>query len=146
MSPELLDPDQFGSKIGRPTEESDCYALGMTIFEVLSGQVPFQDYSYFAVMRKVLEGERPGRPEGGEGVWFTDDLWEMLGLCWSHQPGDRPTIEDVLECLEQGFTTWQPLPPDLGNGIEAGANDNTVTFCVFSYFILNITLTINHPL
>ena len=31
MSPELLDPDQFESSDGRPTKESDCYALGMVI-------------------------------------------------------------------------------------------------------------------
>ena len=33
MSPELLDPSRFGSN-GRPTPESDCYALGMVIYEV----------------------------------------------------------------------------------------------------------------
>jgi len=33
MSPELLDPERFGSS-GRPTCESDCYALGMVIYEV----------------------------------------------------------------------------------------------------------------
>jgi len=33
MSPELLDPPRFGSN-GRPTRESDCYALGMVIYEV----------------------------------------------------------------------------------------------------------------
>ena len=33
MSPELLDPDGFDSD-GRPTRESDRYALGMVIYEV----------------------------------------------------------------------------------------------------------------
>jgi len=33
MSPELLDPTRFGSN-GRPTRESDCYALGMMVYEV----------------------------------------------------------------------------------------------------------------
>ena len=33
MSPELLDPPRFGSS-GRLTRESDCYALGMVIYEV----------------------------------------------------------------------------------------------------------------
>jgi len=33
MAPELLDPPRFGSD-GRPTRESDCYALGMVIYEV----------------------------------------------------------------------------------------------------------------
>ncbi|KAF9647235.1 kinase-like protein, partial [Thelephora ganbajun] len=33
MSPELLDPQCFDSN-GRPTHESDCYALGMVVYEV----------------------------------------------------------------------------------------------------------------
>ena len=33
MSPELLDPTHFGSD-GLPSRASDCYALGMVIYEV----------------------------------------------------------------------------------------------------------------
>jgi len=37
MSPELLDPERLGmpeSEDNRPTRQSDCYALGMVIYEV----------------------------------------------------------------------------------------------------------------
>jgi len=37
MSPELLDPERFEmpqSEGNRPTRQSDCYALGMVIYEV----------------------------------------------------------------------------------------------------------------
>ena len=37
MSPELLDPERFGipeTEDDRPTRQSDCYALGMVIYEV----------------------------------------------------------------------------------------------------------------
>jgi serine/threonine protein kinase len=37
MSPELLDPERFGIpqlEGDRPTRQSDCYALGMVIYEV----------------------------------------------------------------------------------------------------------------
>ena len=37
MSPELMDPERFGipgSEDNRPTRQSDCYALGMVIYEV----------------------------------------------------------------------------------------------------------------
>lgn len=34
MSPELLDPERFGKSDDRPTKQSDCYALGMVVYEV----------------------------------------------------------------------------------------------------------------
>ena len=125
MSPELLDPDRFGLGDGRPTGNSDCYALGMVILEVLSGKAPFSYYNGVIVIRKITEGERPGRPQGAEEVWFTDDLWGMLEQCWSPQPERRPTIEAVLQCLKQGSTAWQPLPPDSDGDAQSDSDDQS---------------------
>ena len=120
MSPELLDPGQLGLKDSQPTRESDCYALGMVIYEVLSGQVPFAPCNVgFIVSRKIVEGERPERPSGLRGTWFTDDLWALLERCWSAQPQNRPTTEVVLEHLEQASGAWQPLPPNARDAVEA---------------------------
>jgi len=116
MGPELLDPDRFSLGEGRPTRYSDCYALGMVTLEVLSGKPPFSGYSNFVAMRKIVEGERPARPQGEEEVWFTDDLWEMLGQCWSSQPERRPTIDTVLQFFKQGSMAWEPLPPRPSSG------------------------------
>ena len=124
MSPELLDPDQFGHGDGQVTKESDCYALGMVILEVLSGEPPFPNCHEIAVMGKVIKGERPGRPQGKEEVWFTDDLWEILRQCWLPQPERRPTIKAVLQCLERGSTAWQPLPPDSDDHTQSDSHDD----------------------
>ena len=64
MGPELLLPEKFDLKHSRPTKLSDCYAFGMVIYEVLSGEVPFRHYGRYVVVAKVLEGERPERPRG----------------------------------------------------------------------------------
>jgi serine/threonine protein kinase len=118
MSPELLDPDQFGFKDSRPTKESDSYALGMVILEVLSGQAPFKRFKDVIVMRMLMEGKRPERPNGPEGAWFTDDLWRMLNLCWEPQRAKRPSIEAVLVFLGQVSETWEPPSIQAGEDVE----------------------------
>ena len=109
MSPELLDSEMFGGD-GRPTKSSDCYALGMTVYEVLTGKMPFSEYkSQYAAVRRVLEGKRPERPQEVVGEWFTDDVWSILGRCWEAEPNDRPSIKDVLQHLDEAKISWTPL-------------------------------------
>ena len=96
MSPELLHPEKFGFKDTKRTKESDCYALGMVILEVLTGQSPFAGHSEIDVMQKVTSGKSPERPKE---QWFTNDLWKTLKQCWSSRPKRRPTVGAVLECL-----------------------------------------------
>ena len=132
MSPELLDPEPFGLNDSCPTKESDCYALGMVIYEVLSGQMPFYQWKGLVVIRKVVSGERPGRPQGTRAVWFTDDLWAMLELCWKSQPRDRPSLTALLRCLEdvtQSLRSLRPTPiVDENMGINShDPSDPTVT-------------------
>jgi len=118
MSPELIDPEAFGLKESRPTKESDCYALGTTIYEVLSGRSPFAPCSVVAVISKVLGGERPDRPQGEEGKLFTDALWRVVELCWKPRPRDRISARDVLLGLEG---TPSPLgwSPDANRDVGA---------------------------
>jgi serine/threonine protein kinase len=124
MSPELLHPEHFGLNDGQPpTKESDCYALGMVIYEVLSGEVPFAQIKEVIVMWKVICGERPRRPGGVEGRWFTDDLWDMLGLCWEAQTKSRPSIEAVLEYLRHISRTYKASPLQKDEGVESDESE-----------------------
>jgi len=104
MGPELIAPQRFGFKNSRPTKSSDCYALGMVIYETISGHLPFHEHTDLEVFVKVLDGERPPRE-----LRFTDSLWRVLELCRKPHPNDRPSIEEILQCLE----TEPPSPgPD----------------------------------
>ena len=121
MSPELIYPESCGLKGIRPTKESDRYALGMVIYKVLSGQTPFAPWRPPIVIQKVLNCERPGRPRGEGGALFTDDIWEMLELCWKHRPDQRASTKAVLQCLE-GISSLQWSPPDMDEVVEADAD------------------------
>ena len=115
MSPELLDPGDFDLKTVRPTKSSDCYALGMVIYEVLSGQTPFASSGTPVVILKVLSRQRPERPKGKRGELFTDDIWGLLNDCWKHNPTDRPGVKAVLQYLEG--TPPLPQPPSSVGGV-----------------------------
>jgi serine/threonine protein kinase len=109
MSPELLGG-------GYLTKEADCYALGMVIYEVLTGQVPFAAPPSFQLFTAILKGKRPIRPQGDEGRFFTDEIWEVLEHCWKRKPGSRLSAEGVLMCLE-----GNPSPLRLLGSLKASA-------------------------
>lgn len=120
LSPERLHPEHFGLTESHPTEESDCYELGMVIYEVLSGMVPYAELNDTAVLMVVLNGERPKKPEGEEGAWFTVGLWKMLEDCWKPKPSDRPNLGAVLQCLQE-VTPPSRVPGDGGNPVPSQA-------------------------
>ena len=55
-SAERIVPQEFGLKDGRPTKSSDCYSLGMVIYETISGNIPFHKNRDITVFVKVLKG------------------------------------------------------------------------------------------
>ena len=118
MSPELIDPDRFGFKESHRTKPSDCYALGMVIYEIISGHLPFHEFADLSVLVKVLNDEHPPRRVG-----FTDNVWKVLEQCWKPQPDARPSIEDVLRCLEM---------EESGSGLDS-SDDSCKVFFVSSH-------------
>ena len=119
MSPERIAPQQFGFKSSRPTVASDCYALGMVVYEIISGNLPFHKDIDITVSMKVVGGEHPSR-----GVRFTESLWRMLEMCWEPQPNNRPSIEGVLQCLEVVSSLLEPPSPGVGDEVGEGDEDN----------------------
>lgn len=94
-SPERLNPAKSDFRHGF-TKESDCYVLGMTICDVLSGHVPFYQLSEGYVMVEIMEGKRPERLK----AWFTDEVWGVLERCWKHKPSEQIDVKSVLSFLE----------------------------------------------
>ena len=100
----------------------------MVIYEVLGGQAPFARDSFLAVASKVLMGKRPERPQGAEGALFTDNIWQMLELCWKPQPRDRINAQGVLLVLIGNPCLPGPSPHASGDGEMDGYNRSDGTF------------------
>ena len=127
MSPELIIPQRYGVEGNRPTKMSDCYALGMVIYEVgvsvgdfklqvlkcaqvLCGYVPYHDMPRgLAIMTAISEGVRPEKPENAMDLGFTEALWETVEKCWAGDRSARPDVKEILSCL-----SGTPLPRRAG--------------------------------
>lgn len=109
MGPELFYPNDFGLPRFQLTKESDCYAFGMVVYEVLSGKVPFGDLKQpWQIPMAVHKGARPSMPDGTfPGM---TELWNIAQECWSPKPWDRPTFLTVVEKLDT-FATMEGVTP-----------------------------------
>lgn len=99
MAPELLLPTKFGLEKGAPSKEADIYALGMTTYQVLTGERPFLPRRKTVIIHAVISGERPAKPENAVGIGMTEVVWDLLRECWSEDRTTRPNILDILRRL-----------------------------------------------
>ncbi|KAG9082156.1 GTP-binding protein Rho1, partial [Ceratobasidium sp. 370] len=88
---------------------ADIYALGMTIYETVTGSVPFADKSDMAVPVEVLMHRRfPSRNDDLILVRGDKDLlWQLMTRCWNHKSSSRPKaakIEDQLALFMKSTT------------------------------------------
>jgi hypothetical protein len=93
-------------KSSRPTESSDCYALGMVVYETISGNLPFHEDTDLTVFVKVLEGERPLRGAGfrKRSVEDVGTVLEVSTVRPSDHRGCSPLFGDVLKFVRATFS------------------------------------------
>ena len=110
----FLPPEAFplnpsdGIQCGHPY---DVYGFGGTLLQIISFEWPFSDLQVNAdfeqrVKERLRQGDFENRFEpGGElqdQIFPEDrDLYEIVKLCWTFDPEKRPTMETILELIDE---------------------------------------------
>ncbi|CAB5302771.1 unnamed protein product [Rhizophagus irregularis] len=77
--------------------KSDVYSIGVLLWEISSGKLPFEDESYDAgLVMRILQGYRetivPNTPS---------DYSKLYTECWNSEPDNRPTMDQVVVKLKE---------------------------------------------
>ncbi|CAE6442315.1 unnamed protein product [Rhizoctonia solani] len=94
-------PEMFLEEAPKRTKQSDVYALGMTMLEIFTGEVPYPNYRQdFLVLMAVQKGTLPTRPlEQLQDDEQGNVIWRLLLGCWSRAVSERPSSTEVLDTL-----------------------------------------------
>jgi serine/threonine protein kinase len=81
---------------GHATKKSDVFAFGLILYEVLVGESVFpKKGNPLQIALMHAEGTRPEIPEV-----IHSSIANLIRKCWSKNPEDRPTFEEVFEILD----------------------------------------------
>ena len=95
---------------GRYDERVDVYSYGMVLWEMLTGEIPFEGKQMAQVivmmMEMVKHGESveipPGTPQA---------LGDLILACCSHDPDERPSFETITAMFQQGKVMFPGCDP-----------------------------------
>nr|WP_221402037.1 serine/threonine-protein kinase [Actinoplanes lutulentus] len=90
-TPHYMAPEAFHG--ATPSPATDVYALGVLLYELVSGQPPYRSDSIPELMRLHAEGA----PERRTGI--PDPLWRIITMCLAVKARQRPSAADLVTDL-----------------------------------------------
>ncbi|KAI5115606.1 hypothetical protein M0805_009283, partial [Coniferiporia weirii] len=84
------------------TKESDVWAFGMTVYELLAKERPYAHLSYEAMVMFYVIRRRLPKPPASFDTWSKKkkEAWGICESCWTFDPKQRITMASVVEKLK----------------------------------------------
>jgi hypothetical protein len=98
-TPHFMSPEQIaGDAIDART---DIYALGVVLFQMLTGEPPYDGENLARVMGQHITQPVPQLEERTPEVTFPDGLQELIERMMAKEPEDRPaTAKEVIDAID----------------------------------------------
>ena len=107
-TPEYMSPEQAQGH--RVDFRSDIYALGIVVYEIFTGRVPFRGETPISTILKHLHDPPPLDPPEAESIPAA--VRSVLRRCLEKSPADRfPSARDVAEALRGARSPSFRKPP-----------------------------------
>ncbi|HET6898000.1 MAG TPA: protein kinase, partial [Vicinamibacteria bacterium] len=115
-TPEYMSPEQAQGH--RVDFRSDIYALGIVVFEIFTGRVPFRGETPISTILKHLHDPPPLEPPEAESI--PAPVRVVLRRCLEKNPADRfPTARDVAEAMRGARSPSRRQQPVPTSALEA---------------------------
>ena len=138
-TPQFAAPEQLR---GLPLDaRADIYAVGATLYYLLTGHPPFDDRELMALLTRIAT-EAPAPPTQ-PGVAIPRGLSAVVLACLAKDPAARPPDYADLDARLRPFGSDAPTPAGPGLRLVAGIIDYLLLFVVTSPFGLVPLLTLS---
>ncbi|KAL5015972.1 hypothetical protein ScPMuIL_005561 [Solemya velum] len=99
LSPEIIRSLQARSQHSNSeldfTQKSDVYAFGTVLYELLCFELPFKKQPPESIIWQVGRGIK----QSLGNIPASKDVKDILMMCWSYKPDDRPDFSQILKAL-----------------------------------------------